>query len=115
MTTDGWGTGEGDAYDLMPPEVLAVIPKLYAQDSKGDDAVVYVKWFGGPATWYITEYDPEERIAFGLCDLGMGFPELGYVSLDEVLEVRVPPFQLPIERDLWFTPTPLREVRKKRP
>ena len=26
---------------------------------------------------------------FGLCDLGMGFPELGYVSLDEIRTVWV--------------------------
>ena len=29
-------------------------------------------------TWILTEIDPENPdIAFGLCDLGMGFPELG--------------------------------------
>ena len=28
-------------------------------------------------TWLLTEIDPEDPdIAFGLCDLGMGFPEL---------------------------------------
>jgi len=30
------------------------------------------------ATWLLTELDPDDPdIAFGLCDLGMGFPELG--------------------------------------
>jgi hypothetical protein len=38
----------------------------------------------GSATWLLTEYDPEYEEAFGLCDLGMGSPELGYVSLTEL-------------------------------
>jgi len=35
------------------------------------------------ATWLLSELDAE-GIAFGLCDLGLGFPELGYVSLAEL-------------------------------
>lgn len=39
-------------------------------------------------TWLLSELDPEEPdIAFGLCDLGFGFPELGYVSLNEITSV----------------------------
>ena len=54
------------------------------------------------ATWLLTEIDPDEpEIAFGLCDLGMGFPELGYVSLTELAEVRGQ-LGLSVERDLWF-------------
>jgi hypothetical protein len=42
-------------------------------------------------TWLLTEIDPEDTdIAFGLCDLGMGFPELGSVSLTELASVRGP-------------------------
>lgn len=112
MDFNEWPVGRGDAYDLMPKHVLDVIPKLYAQDGKGKDAVAYVKWFNpmGAATWFITEYDPVERIGFGWCDLGLGFPELGYVSLDEVESIRLPLGGLRIERDLWFTPTTLRAL-----
>lgn len=55
----------------------------------------------GAATWLLTELDPENPdIAFGLCDLGMGCPELGYVSLEEIESVR---FRgLGVERDLHF-------------
>ncbi len=54
------------------------------------------------ATWLLTEIDPEDGDrAFGLCDLGLGFPELGYVSLAELTIVRGP-LQLAIERDLHF-------------
>jgi hypothetical protein len=41
--------------------------------------------------WLISELSPEEpNIAFGLCDLGQGFPELGYVDLNELLALDVP-------------------------
>jgi len=54
------------------------------------------------ATWLLTELDPDDPdIAFGLCDLGMGFPELGSVSLSEITSVRGP-MGLPVERDLHF-------------
>ena len=34
--------------------------------------------------WLLTEIDPDDYDhAFGLCDLGLGFPELSYVSLAE--------------------------------
>ena len=55
------------------------------------------------ATWLLTELDPSEPDrAFGLCDLGLGCPELGYVSITELASVRGP-LGLPIERDLYFT------------
>ena len=71
------------------------------------DFVPVVKLFTPDAhcTWLLTELEPEEPdIAFGLCDLGMGFPELGSVSLTELASVRGP-LNLPIERDLGFRPT----------
>src|SRR5450755_915740 len=37
------------------------------------------------ATWLLTELDPgEPDRAFGLCDLGLGCPELGYVLMSEL-------------------------------
>lgn len=56
----------------------------------------------GNATWLLTELDSREpHIAFGLCDVGLGFPELGYVSLTELGTLRGP-LGLPVERDLHF-------------
>lgn len=43
----------------------------------------------------------EPDIAFGLCDLGMGCPELGSVSISELVTVRGR-LGLPIERDRHF-------------
>ena len=54
------------------------------------------------ATWLLTEIDPDDHDhAFGLCDLGLGMPEIGWVSLGELAMVRGG-LGLPIERDLSF-------------
>ena len=70
----------------------------------------------GSATWLIHSMNPhDEDTLFGLCDLGFGFPELGYVSLSELQEVRPKvriiiggrTLAMPIflERDRHFRPT----------
>jgi len=57
------------------------------------------------ATWLLTEIIPDEpELAFGLCDLGLGCPELGYVHLPELLAIRGK-LGLPVERDEHFRPT----------
>ena len=54
------------------------------------------------ATWLLTELDPQDpERAFGLCDLGLGDPEIGSVSLTELASVRGR-LGLPVERDLHF-------------
>lgn len=76
---------EEDAIDHKP------VVKLFTPDAN--------------CTWLLTELDPTEPSeAFGLCDLGMGYPELGYVSLSELESVRGP-LNLPVERDLHFVAT----------
>ena len=56
----------------------------------------------GAATWIISEQSPEHPDQlFGLCDLGFGSPEIGYVSLAELQSVRGS-FGLPLERDILF-------------
>jgi hypothetical protein len=60
-----------------------------------------LKLFGGGAcTWLISE--KEGDTLFGLCDLGLGCPELGYVGLSELEAAKFPPFGLGVERDLHF-------------
>jgi len=87
---------------LDPDDLRA---RLLANGANRDaDHVPVLKLFDptGAATWLITEMDPEEPdILFGLCDLGMGFPELGSVSLAE-LESVTGRLGLGIERDLDF-------------
>ena len=53
-------------------------------------------------TWLLTEIDAgDPDIAFGLCDLGAGFPEMGTVSLSELRSLRGK-LGLPVERDSSF-------------
>lgn len=80
--------------------------KLLANGAKRDqDHKPVVKFFNptGAATWLFTELDPSDGdTLFGLCDLGMGTPELGYASLAELSRFRGR-FGLGIERDRHFT------------
>lgn len=93
---------------LLTKEVLTKLLKngQMTLDGKEVDHKPVAKFFGGGAcTWLITELDPRDNdTMFGLCDIGHGTPELGYVSFKELQSLRFPPFRLPIERDLYFTP-----------
>jgi hypothetical protein len=80
-----------------------------------NDPIPVVKLFtpDANATWLLTEIDPDNPdIAFGLCDLGLGCPELGYVSLSEIAKLRGP-LGLPVERDQYYVQKrPLSEIAK---
>jgi len=80
--------------------------KQTAIDHDGSNHWPVVKLFtpDSNATWLLTELDPEEPdIAFGLCDLGFGFPELGYVRMSEIESI-CGQFGLPVEREVHFKP-----------
>ena len=94
---------------LLTKELEAKLPPLYANDGKGDEALALVKFFTPDSswTWYATEYDPVERVFFGLVD-GLE-KELGYFSLDELESIKGP-LGLRIERDIYFEPTRIKEL-----
>jgi hypothetical protein len=76
------GQTEGDTIEIAP------VVKLF-------DAY-------GSAFWLLTEMD-EHGLAFGLADLGVGFPEIGVIDVNEIMEVnKTGPFPR-IERDRYFT------------
>lgn len=73
-----------------------------------DNGTARVKLFDptGSWTWYISEYDPKTREAYGRVH---GFEdEYGYIYMPELVEFRGR-FGLPIERDLHWQPRPLSE------
>lgn len=91
--------------DSLTEQLLANGRAQRAAIDKGEDALDFepaVKLFTPDAqgTWLLTELDAD-GLAFGLCDLGMGEPELGYVSIAELAAVRGN-LGLPIERDRHF-------------
>ena len=65
----------------------------------------------GIGTWYLSELNPDTNVAFGLCDLHE--KELGYVSIDELKEIKLP-FFLTIERDLYYKPTHFSDLMQSR-
>jgi len=94
--------------ELLPKHIQEVLPPLYSQEEKGEGAIAQVKFFT-PWTswsWYASEYDPEKRLCFGVV---VGHErEYGYFSLNE-LEGITGPGGLRIERDLHWSPRPLKE------
>lgn len=72
-------------------------------DGNTEDFWPVVKLFNpcGAATWLLSELDEDGDTAFGLCDLGQGTPEMGYVSLTELASIKLR-FGLYIERDTSF-------------
>ena len=64
----------------------------------------------GIGTWYLSELNPENNNAFGLCCLQE--EEFGYVNLDELLGFKGQ-FGLGIERDRHFTPKTFDECQQK--
>lgn len=93
---------------LITDEIKAKLLENGAKllDDPDFDPEPVVKFFtpDGGATWLIgAMYPDDEDILYGLCDLGVGFPELGDVSLSELQEIRGA-VGLPVERDLHFVP-----------
>lgn len=91
---------------LIPADLIERLQENGRASSRhGDgDYPPIVKLFtpDGRATWLLTEPDPQDPdLAFGLCDLGQGYPELGYVRLSEILEI-TGSLGLFVERDVAF-------------
>lgn len=85
---------------------VEVMPKILEQDGKGDNAIAYLHYFTANADFYITEKDIEDGItqAFGLVAFVCDYPEMGYISIEEVIRAGA-------EVDLYFEPKTLGEVR----
>jgi hypothetical protein len=98
------------AHTLLPPEAIAALPPLYTNEALGEDAIAHLKLFcpWSNWTWYASELDPKERLCFGVV---VGHErEYGYFSIAE-LEALRGPGGLQIERDLHWTPQPLKDCR----
>ncbi len=101
---------EGEYFKDKINEMASLVnnmPKVYEQDGMGDEAVVSLHYFLGTFDWFITEKDSEagekQYQAFGFAD--MGCPELGYISIEEIISNGG-------ELDLHFEPRTLAQVKK---
>ena len=87
---------------------------LNSQEGKGEDAEIVCKFFSpiGAWTWYVLEAnkrDDGDFDMFGIVVNGHGEKEYGYFTLGELKSVKLP-FGLGIERDLYFTPSKVKDV-----
>ena len=98
---------------LITKEIEKQLPALYATEND-EDPTVRLKLFTPDAqcTWFITEYDPAQDLAFGFATLDGVEGELGYISIAEIRTLHGH-FGLPVERDQSFTPKPLSEAKQK--
>ena len=85
---------------------IEVMPKTYEQDGKGDKAIAYLHYFTSNGDFYITEKDIDNGVtqAFGLASIGDSYPELGYISITELVKNGA-------EIDLHFEPKTLSEIK----
>lgn len=102
-------------HELLSAEAARSLPPIRGQENV-EDPIVWVKLFTpyGTGTWYLTEYDPNADVAFGMADLG--YPEMGDMWLEEMGEatIKIGRSDLPaIERDLHWTPVRLSVARKR--
>ncbi len=96
---------------LLTDELRKIIPPFYSsEDVELEEKMIYAKFFLADAqwSWFILEYDPESNTFFALVD-GLD-RELGYVSLDELEQVRGH-MGLHVERDLYFTPVKYKDLK----
>lgn len=95
-------------HKLLPKALLKQIPPLGSTAADSDPLVICKFFFADSSwTWYVIEFDGED-LFYGLVD-GF-FAELGHFRLSELTSNRGK-LGLPIERDLYFEPQPLSEVR----
>jgi hypothetical protein len=59
--------------ELLTKEILDKFRATGRQEDAGWEAKIIVKFFtpDANATWYLTEYDENDKCFFGLCDLGL--------------------------------------------
>ncbi len=74
------------------------------------DPLVVAKLFdiAGDATWYLTEFDPESKTAFGYV-AGLQSDEWGYFHIPELEAINFCGIRL-IERDLYFVQKPIGRI-----
>ena len=102
-------------HKLMTKELGDAIPAMGANEDAADydDVLAPAKLFS-PYTgwrWYVTEWDAESGLCFGLVE---GFEtELGYFDLTELAEITVFGSVPAVERDLYWAPQTLGEIRRQ--
>lgn len=102
---------------LVTREIADRTPVLYAtEEIPAEEKVVTAKFFCGAFTWYMVEYDPGDKLAFGYVqnDASPFESEWGYFSIYEFDEYNNSHNFPLIERDLFFEPVKFKELNLNR-
>tara|TARA_R100000501_G_C2531215_1_gene54033 strand:- start:98 stop:415 length:318 start_codon:yes stop_codon:yes gene_type:complete len=93
---------------LMTKAIKKQAEKQYDLGSDMEQKVV-ARYFGGDWTWYLMNLDPENSdYAWGIVK---GFAvEMGSWQMSELKKVKFKPFNLPVERDLYFEQMKAKDV-----
>ena len=100
-------------HKLMTKELGDTIPAIGANENVEDynEVVARAKLFSpyNGWTWYVTEWDSETGLCFGLVE---GFEsEIGYFDLTELAETTIFGSVPAVERDLYWNPTSIGEIK----
>ena len=95
---------------LLTKEIKTKAEKQYDKGSDMDQEVV-AKFFNpiGQGTWYLMNKSPEDSYCWGIVDW-MAL-EVGSFDIKELEETELP-MGMKIERDLYFSPKPLSEIKE---
>lgn len=103
---------------LLTEEMISAMPTLYSQENEADPMVI-CKFFDpvGSWTWYAMEGEETDNNDFLFYGYVVGFEdELGYFTLSQLETAKQGAIGirgLPIERDIYFTPCRLSEVKRQ--
>lgn len=101
-------------HKLFTAEIEKKLQAQYALGSDLENQKVIAKIFNpyGSGTWYLINQDPVDH-DYLWCIANIFETEVGSVSKSELEQMRVKPFNLPLERDLYFDEQNAKEVFKK--
>lgn len=89
-------------------EELSKVPGLYSTEKVPlSERNVYFHFFCGNSDWWILEYDPKDRLFFGIAKIFVY--EFGYISFDEMRDVKAFGV-MEVERDLNFEIKKVKDV-----
>jgi len=98
---------------LLTKEITKKATEQFDKGSDLDDQMIVAKFFNpmGSWTWYLMNLAEDGDYAWGIVD-GHAV-EMGSFSISELQKVKLKPFGLGIERDMYFEPIKASELWKE--
>lgn len=107
------GLGKATGEDAYTYGIDRLIKAKKGLDDKVPDDWIVGHIFGGSYDLWIKEYNESDRMFYGYASFG-GLLDMNAewwdVSLDEIIEIKIPPIGFKLERDFYFTPCTLEDL-----